>query len=102
MHSRKMMTGLALAALMTSTQTALAGPVDQADRIDSIAYAFDVDSADRAGISVLDEVQMAGIDGALLPLIMGIAAVDLALMGVFWGIYVPTYLVGESGTVGKY
>ena len=45
----------------------------------------------------LDVVQMESLRGGLAPLgiALGIAGLDLALMGFYWGVYVPYYAPQE-------
>ena len=47
----------------------------------------------------LDPIAMESTRGGLGPLAiaLGIAGVDLALMGFFWGVYVPYYAPSEPG-----
>ena len=47
----------------------------------------------------LDVVQMETLRGGFAPLgvALGIAGIDLALMGFYWGVYVPYYSPQEPG-----
>jgi hypothetical protein len=47
-----------------------------------------------ASLAVMADAEMASTRGRFAPLmgvVLGIAAVDLALMGFYWGVYVPSY-----------
>jgi len=50
-------------------------------------------------INELDPIAMESTRGGLAPLAiaLGIAGVDLALMGFFWGVYVPYYAPYDPG-----
>ena len=50
-------------------------------------------------INELDPIAMESTRGGLGPLAiaLGIAGVDLALMGFFWGVYVPYYAPHDPG-----
>ena len=50
-------------------------------------------------INELDPIAMESTRGGLGPLAiaLGIAGVDLALMGFFWGVYIPYYAPFEPG-----
>lgn len=45
------------------------------------------------GLTLIDEIEMQAIDGGiiLLPWIFGIAGIDMALITMYWGMYVPNY-----------
>lgn len=86
---------LTIAAAALAVALATLHPVSAAvpgDGGGSLAYAFDAGPA--ADLQVLDAQGMAETRGRLLPWIVGIAGLDLALIGAFWGVYVPTYGAG--------
>ena len=83
----------ALSALVLSTSLIQgAAAADQTPSMDLVSDAFQ--GASAASIEVLDATAMETTDGKVLPLIgyvATVAAVDLALTSVFWGIYVPNF-----------
>jgi hypothetical protein len=89
---------LALATLVA--QPALAG--DRPAPADTLAAAF----GDTAGMAVarLDAATMDSTRGRLAPLLLplSIAGLDLALIGAFWGVYLPNYVFTDrcSGCAG--
>jgi hypothetical protein len=61
---------------------------------------FESESMESARVTVLDEMVAWQLRGrfAPLPLVMGVTSLDLALTGLFWGVYVP-YYTDEEGPV---
>ncbi len=64
--------------------------------IDSPAVVSTAD--DAPPIYILDEMTAWQLRGrfAPLPLVMGVTSLDLALTGLFWGVYVPYYSEEEG------
>lgn len=89
---------LTLAVAMGQPLGAAAAP--GAAGSDWLAASF-ADSAALEQAHPLDEAAMADSRGQMAPLIgvvAGIAGLDLALMGFYWGYYVPTVSGGGSCT----
>ncbi len=76
---------IAAIALSVSTVAAAASPVTAQQRIAP-------DQQSPLGVP-MDAVEMQLNQGkfAFLPWIFGITSLDLALIGVYWGVYVPNY-----------
>jgi hypothetical protein len=52
-----------------------------------------------ASLAVMGDAEMASTRGRFAPLmgvVLGVAAVDIALMGFYWGVYIPRYVNQES------
>jgi len=56
--------------------------------------AFSLQAGAVEQIDFLSEQEMADTKGELAFLVAAIVGVDLALIGTFWGVYVPTYGAG--------
>ena len=75
-------------------QPALAGSEVAGPGADAVAAAFGGTDEMPASLAVMADAEMASTRGRFAPLmgvVLGIAAVDLALMGFYWGVYVPSY-----------
>lgn len=86
---RSVLGAVALTAVVT--QPAFAGEPAPAEA--TLAAAF---GGSTAAVEVLDYEQMAQTEGKLAPLLLPltIVGVDLALIGAFWGVYIP-YISGD-------
>lgn len=89
--------GLALATLVCQPLTAGAAPAAAQDPA-WVSSAFGGLSPLASGAEVLTDAELQSATGRIAPLYLAlsIAGVDLALMGFFWGIYVPNYGGGGS------
>lgn len=90
-------TTLLLTGLLT--QPALAGSLNMPAKDSIIQGAFGQNSSTMAAVNFLSEKDMATTKGQFGPLLLtavAIAGVDLALISVFWGIYVPNYGSGAA------
>jgi hypothetical protein len=83
--------GLALAALVS--QSVVANATVGYDDAAWVSAAFGGTDVVASGAEVLSPDALAESNGKVAPLILAfsIAGVDLALMGMFWGVYVPNY-----------
>ncbi|MBM70688.1 MAG: hypothetical protein CME43_14565 [Haliea sp.] len=89
---------LALAAVILNPAVASAGPASDTPWM---ASAFGSAEATLEGATALSTQELEASTGrwAPLALALGIAGVDLALISVYWGIYLPTYGGGGSCAV---
>ena len=85
-----LVTAMVLMGPLTGTADTLPIPLDAAKPFPNIY---------ELPINELDPIAMESTRGGLGPLAiaLGIAGVDLALMGFFWGVYVPYYAPSEPG-----
>jgi len=75
-------------------QPALAGAEVGGPGADTVAAAFGGSDEMPTLLAVMGDAEMASTRGRFAPLmgvVLGIAATDLALMGFYWGVYVPRY-----------
>ena len=89
---RKMLAPLALAAVVT--QPAFAGVEVAGPTTDAVTAAFGASDEMPASLAVMGDAEMASTRGRfalLMGVVLGITAVDFALMGFYWGVYVPYY-----------
>lgn len=91
---------LALAAIVS--QSAAANTGIGYDDGSWVSAAFGGADVVASGAEVLSPDALAASDGKVAPLFlaMSIAGVDLALMGMYWGIYVPYYSGGGGACSG--
>ncbi|MEQ9462439.1 MAG: hypothetical protein RJQ10_02165 [Haliea sp.] len=89
--------GLALATLVCQPLAAGTTPAATADTV-WVNSAFGDASALASGAQMLTGAELESATGRIAPLYLAlsIAGVDLALMGFFWGVYVPHYGGGGS------
>ncbi len=92
--------GLALATLVSQPVMAGAAPAG-AHGPAWVSSAFGGVSPLTSGAEVLTDAELESATGRVAPLYLAlsIAGVDLALMGFFWGVYVPNYGGGGSCAV---
>jgi len=86
-----------LAAMMIA-QPVLAGPEMDGPGAEAITAAFGGGDEMPTTLAVMGDAEMASTRGRFAPLmgvVLGIAATDLALMGFYWGVYVPRYAAQE-------
>ena len=95
---RQMIIPLALASLVTHPVLA-AGEAFTDPGADAVAAAFAGTDEMPSSMALLGDAEMSATRGRFAPLglALAIAGVDIALMGVFWGVYVPHY--GSSGAL---
>ncbi len=89
---RKIAMPLLLATVVA--QPALAGVQTSGPGSDAVAAAFSGSDEMPASLVVMGDAEMASTRGRFAPLlgvVLGIAGVDIALMGFYWGVYVPRY-----------
>jgi hypothetical protein len=94
---RQLIIPFALASLFT--QPVLAGPEFAEPDATAVAAAFAGSDELPSSLALLSDAEMAATEGRFAPLglALAIASVDIALIGVFWGVYVPYY--GSSGAL---
>jgi hypothetical protein len=80
--TRRFLAALAVCGVFAQSLQASAAPPSL------VAQAF---GSAHAAVESLDAAQAEQTRGRLLPLVLSIAGVDLALAGLFWGVYVPRY-----------
>lgn len=93
----KLAAPLALASILA--QPALAGVEVAGPTTDAVTAAFGGGDEMPASLAVMGDAEMASTRGRFAPLmgvVLGIAAVDFALMGFYWGVYVPNYATQDS------
>ncbi len=92
--------GIALAALVSQPLSASAAPPAVEDGA-WVSSAFGGVSPMAAGAEMLTDAELENARGRLAPLALtfAIAGFDVALMGFYWGIYVP-YYSGGGGCIG--
>ncbi len=89
---RKLVIPMALASIVA--QPALAGVEVAGPTTDAVTAAFGGSDEMPASLAVMGDAEMASTRGRFAPLmgvVLGVAAVDIALMGFYWGVYVPRY-----------
>ena len=94
---RKIAMPLLLAAVVA--QPAMAGVETSGSGSDAVAAAFGGSDEMPTSLVVMGDAEMASTRGRFAPLmgvVLGIAAVDIALMGFYWGVYVPRYAQQDS------
>lgn len=89
--------GIALATLISQPLVATAAPPAAADAA-WVNSAFGGVSPIASGAEMLTDTELESTTGRLAPLALtlAIAGFDVALMGLFWGVYVPNYGGGGS------
>ncbi|GEM_PF-941797 len=85
-----------LVALVASSTT-MAEEQRFGQGMDIVDYNQVFAEAPTESVSWLSESQMTETKGEVMPFILGVVAVDLALAGFFWGVYVPNYASGGGG-----
>lgn len=88
--------GLALAAIVS--QPVIANATVGHDDAAWVSAAFGGADVVASGAEVLSPDALAESNGKVAPLLLAfsIVGVDLALMGMYWGVYVPNYGGGGS------
>ncbi|MDO8860507.1 hypothetical protein Q6D67_02250 [Haliea sp. E1-2-M8] len=91
--------GLAFAALISQPLVVSAAPA-AADDTAWVNSAFGGVSPMASGAEMLTGTELESATGRLAPLTLAfaVAGFDVALIGVFWGVYVPNYGGGGSCT----
>jgi len=87
--------GIALAALISQPLSAAAAP-SAAEDTAWVNSAFDGVGSMPSGAEMLSGAELEDATGRLAPLALtfAIAGFDVALMGFYWGVYVPYYSGG--------
>ena len=94
---RKIAMPLLLATVVA--QPALAGTEVSGPSSDAVVAAFGGSDEMPASLVVMGDAEMASTRGRFAPLmgvVLGVAAVDIALMGFYWGVYIPRYASQDS------
>lgn len=93
--------GVALAALISQPLSAAAAPIT-ADDAAWVNDAFGGVSSMPSGAEILTGAELEDATGRLAPLVLtfAIAGFDVALMGLYWGVYVPHYSGGGGCVSG--
>ena len=94
---RKIAMPLLLATVVS--QPALAGVQTSGPGSDAVAAAFGGSDEMPTSLVVMGDAEMASTRGRFAPLmgvVLGITATDIALMGFYWGVYVPKYAKQDS------
>ncbi len=85
-------------AMITLTLVSPFAQAGSQTEADLVASAFAHPTPDAAQVDILTESELAATRGKLGPLalVAAIGGLDLALIGVYWGVYVPHYGGGGS------
>jgi len=86
----------AIAGIFGATWITLAGSASAATQLTSLSEASEaLRELPQGAITqqILDPIELESTRGGMVPLAiaLGVASFDLALMGFYWGIYVPYY-----------
>lgn len=89
--------GLALAALVSQPLAASAAPAAAGENA-WVSAAFAGVGPGASGASMLTHTELESATGRIAPIYfaLSVAGFDLALMGFYWGVYVPQYGGGGS------
>jgi len=90
--SKNLVNSIALASFVSLP--AFAGGFTAGPGSVMIDDAFSLEAGSAGQVDLLSEQEMSDTKGQLAFLVAAIVGVDLALIGAFWGVYVPNYGAG--------
>lgn len=94
--TKRLLLGLAFCGLLQ--QPAMAADVG---RLDSFA-SYALEGPQAGGLTPLEAATMADTQGQIWALPLAIASIDMALMGFFWGVYIPYIAPLPAGDLDLY